>query len=102
MAMSGTPCQIEGLVHYLRKPYDKLLLIDVVCYGIPSPGIFADYLTYMHSKIGGKFNKILFREKRNAVAKAIISTTTRDKISVFIIRCLFFLRLLSPPLRNLL
>lgn len=64
VAMSGTPCQIEGLVHYLRKPYDKLLLIDVVCYGIPSPGIFADYLTYMHNKIGGKFNKILFREKR--------------------------------------
>lgn len=64
VAMSGTPCQIEGLVHYLRKPYDKLLLIDVVCYGIPSPGIFVDYLTYMNNKIGGKFNKILFREKR--------------------------------------
>lgn len=64
VAMSGTPCQVEGLVHYLRKPYDKLLLIDVVCYGIPSPGVFSDYLAYMHRKIGGKFNKILFREKR--------------------------------------
>ena len=64
VAMSGTPCQIEGLVHYLRKPYDKLVLIDVVCYGIPSPGVFADYLSYMQRKIGGRFKKILFREKR--------------------------------------
>lgn len=64
VAMSGTPCQIEGLVHYLRKPYDKLVLIDVVCYGIPSPGIFSDYLDYMQKKIGGHFKKVLFREKR--------------------------------------
>ena len=62
--MSGTPCQIEGLVHYLRKPYEKLVLIDVVCYGIPSPGVFSDYLSYMHQKIGGQFTKVLFREKR--------------------------------------
>ena len=64
VAMSGTPCQIEGLVHYLRKTYEKLLLIDVVCYGIPSPGLFSDYIAYMHKKIGGRFTKILFREKR--------------------------------------
>lgn len=64
VAMSGTPCQIEGLVHFLRKPYDKLVLIDVVCYGIPSPGVFSDYLSYMQRKIGGRFKKILFREKR--------------------------------------
>lgn len=64
VAMSGTPCQIEGLVHYLRKPYDKLVLIDVVCYGIPSPGMFSDYLDYMQMKIGGHFKKVLFREKR--------------------------------------
>jgi len=64
IAYSGTPCQIEGLVHYLRKSYDKLVLIDVVCYGIPSPGIFSDYLKYKQQEIGGKFKKILFREKR--------------------------------------
>lgn len=64
VAFSGTPCQVEGLVHFLRKPYNKLVLIDVVCYGIPSPGLFADYLKYKRQEIGGKFKKILFREKR--------------------------------------
>lgn len=64
VAMSGTPCQIEGLTRFLRKPYEKLLLIDVVCYGIPSPGLFADYMKYMHRKLGGTFKRVLFREKR--------------------------------------
>lgn len=64
VAYSGAPCQIEGLLHYLRKSYDKLVLIDFVCYGIPSPGIFADYLKYKQQEIGGNFKKILFREKR--------------------------------------
>jgi Formate hydrogenlyase subunit 6/NADH:ubiquinone oxidoreductase 23 kD subunit (chain I) len=64
VAFSGTPCQIEGLVNYLRESFDKLLLIDVVCYGIPSPGLFADYLKYKQKEIGGRFKKIIFREKR--------------------------------------
>lgn len=65
VCFSGTPCQIEGLHHFLRgKTYKRLLLIDVVCYGIPSPGVFKDYMTWKKQQIGGEFHKILFREKR--------------------------------------
>ena len=64
VCFSGTPCQIEGLYHYLRKKqYDKLVLVDVVCYGIPSPGVFKDYMQWKQKEIGGKFKRILFREK---------------------------------------
>lgn len=62
---SGTPCQIEGLHHYLRRQKkDKLVLVDVVCYGIPSPGVFRDYMEWKQKEIGGNFSRILFREKR--------------------------------------
>ena len=27
---SGTPCQIAGLHHFLRKPYDNLLTVDII------------------------------------------------------------------------
>ena len=65
VCFSGTPCQIEGLHHFLRrKTYEKLLLVDVVCYGIPSPGVFKDYMRWKQQQIGGKFQKMLFREKR--------------------------------------
>lgn len=63
VAYSGTPCQIEGLISYLRKPYEKLVLIDVVCYGIPSPGMFRKYIEWQHRRIGGEFTRFLFREK---------------------------------------
>ena len=41
---SGTPCQIAGLKHYLRKEYDNLLTVDVVCHGVPSPKVWRMYL----------------------------------------------------------
>lgn len=41
---TGTPCQIAGLRHFLRKEYDKLLLVDVICHGVPSPGVWRQYL----------------------------------------------------------
>ena len=41
---SGTPCQIAGLRKYLRKEYDNLLTVDVVCHGVPSPLVWRKYL----------------------------------------------------------
>lgn len=32
---TGTPCQISGLLGFLRKPYDNLLTMDLVCHGVP-------------------------------------------------------------------
>ena len=43
---SGTPCQVASLKLYLKKDYDNLILIDLICHGVPSPGIFSDYLAY--------------------------------------------------------
>lgn len=42
---SGTPCQIAGLKLFLRKEYDNLLTVDVVCHGVPSPKIWSEYLS---------------------------------------------------------
>ena len=65
VCFSGTPCQIEGLHYFLRgKTIEKLLLVDVVCYGIPSPGVFKDYMRYKQQQIGGRICNVLFREKR--------------------------------------
>lgn len=41
---SGTPCQVAGLKHFLRKEYDNLWTIDVVCHGVPSPLVWRRYL----------------------------------------------------------
>lgn len=62
VCFSGTPCQIEGLRQFLGKPYEKLVLVDVVCHGIPSPLIWNRYLEYQEiRKIHP--NNIRFRDK---------------------------------------
>lgn len=40
---SGTPCQIAALHKFLRKDFDNLITVDVVCHGTPSPMVWRDY-----------------------------------------------------------
>lgn len=61
----GTPCQAHALRLFLKKSYTKLILVDLVCYGVPSPGIWNDYVKYLERKYNGKMRKFLFRDKRN-------------------------------------
>jgi len=59
---SGTPCQIEGLSKFLGENSDKLILVDVVCHGVPSPLIWNKYLEYQKIRIN-KPDDIRFRDK---------------------------------------
>lgn len=47
---SGTPCQVAGLKLYLRKNYDNLYTVDLICHGVPSPLMFKDYLNFVRGK----------------------------------------------------
>lgn len=41
---SGTPCQIEGLLSFLKIDYDNLITVDIACHGVPSPLVWKSYL----------------------------------------------------------
>jgi coenzyme F420-reducing hydrogenase beta subunit len=41
---TGTPCQIAALRRYLKKDYDNLSMVDVICHGAPSPQVWKKYL----------------------------------------------------------
>lgn len=55
---SGTPCQIAGLKKYLRKEYENLLAVEVVCHGVPSPKVWRDYIEYKRAKRGTGKNSV--------------------------------------------
>ena len=40
----GTPCQIAGLSAYLGRPDENLILVDMICHGVPSPKVWQRYL----------------------------------------------------------
>lgn len=57
---SGTPCQIVGLKNYLKKDYNNLYLIDIVCHGVPNNKFFKkNFSNYDNSNI----KNIVFRHK---------------------------------------
>lgn len=61
---SGTPCQIQALKNMKNKNEDKLYLIDLVCHGVPSPGIFDEYKKILENKYNSKITNINFRYKK--------------------------------------
>lgn len=60
----GTPCQIHGLKLFLNQDYSNLLLVDLVCHGVPSPRIFKDYIESIEKKKYIQIVNFKFR-KRN-------------------------------------
>ena len=64
VCFSGTPCQLEGLLNYLRKPYDNLVTVDVMCHSITSPKIFRMYVDMQKKKYGEDIENIMFRDKQ--------------------------------------
>lgn len=71
---TGTPCQVMALRNYLRvykKDYiDRLITADIICHGVPAPGIWRSYLRMVKHETEKKLHKELivsdvkFRNKK--------------------------------------
>ena len=66
---SGSPCQIAGLHHFLRKNYDNLTTVDFVCHGVPSPKVWQRYLDEVVTLGIRAINDVKFRNKGNGWKK---------------------------------
>ena len=61
----GTPCQTEAVRKLFGMTDSRLILVDLICYGVPSPMIWQDYVRHLEKKHNGKLNEFYFRDKRN-------------------------------------
>lgn len=64
--VSGTPCQIESIRKYLdikKMKTDKVLFVDIICHGVPSPIIWNEYINFMQSKHRKNVKNFIFRNK---------------------------------------
>ena len=60
---SGTSCQIASLKKYLKKDYQTLYTVDLVCHGVIGETVFQDYVSYLENKNLIKINEFSFRRK---------------------------------------
>lgn len=57
----GCPCHVAGLNSFLKKRYENLLTIDLMCHGGPSPRLFIKYLRETYP--GKEIESFSFRDK---------------------------------------
>lgn len=74
---SGTGCQLEGLFHFLRKSYENLYTIDVICRAVPSPLVLRKYLE-MQRMHGLQINDVKFRDKNHGYKYSSMSLFTSN------------------------
>ena len=60
---SGTPCQVDGLYHYLGCRPENLTTCDLVCHGVPSPGVWEDMARSIEKRKGKGIRAVRFRNK---------------------------------------
>lgn len=78
----GTPCQVAGLKSYLGKmPQGKLLTVDFICHGVPSPMVWQSYVHQQEVKAGATVCKVSFRDKAHGWKKYSLKFTFSDGTS---------------------
>lgn len=60
---SGTPCQVDGLYRYLGGRPENLTTCDLVCHGVPSPGVWEDTARSIERRKRKSLQAVRFRNK---------------------------------------
>ena len=60
---TGTPCQVDGLYHYLGGRPENLTTCDLVCHGVPSPAVWEDMVRSIEGRTHKAVQAVRFRNK---------------------------------------
>lgn len=64
---SGLPCQAAGLKQYISKlkiATNNLYICELLCYGVPSPKVFSDWLICIQKSYKDNLRYISFRDRK--------------------------------------
>ena len=81
--MCACPCQIDGLKSFLRKDYDNLITMDLICHGVPSQPYFREYVKDLLSR-KAKMGITTFRFRHKEETCCETQHTTSSKKTVYV------------------
>lgn len=67
-------------MNFLKKDYENLITVDVVCRACPSPLVFKKYLEMQGQKLGKSFENVLFRDKYYGYGYSSMTIKTKERI----------------------
>lgn len=59
---TGTPCQVAACKNFVGDS-ENLILVDLICHGVPNQDIFDKEVSYLETKHGGKLQSFSFKQK---------------------------------------
>lgn len=79
---SGVQCQIHALNSFLRKPYENLISVEVICNSVPSAKVWDIYKESLELELGENLEEFNFRGKNFGWEDycIIAKTKTKEKI----------------------
>lgn len=96
---TGTPCQISSVKSYLnmRKVfYDNLYYCDLICHGVPSPGVWKFYINPIKKRM--KFDFITFKDKTLGWNQPLAYVKEKEKkVSLRGFTLLYFGKIIMRP-----
>lgn len=78
---TGTPCQTAGLISYLGSKPERLVLVDFVCHGVPSPKVLRAYMESVEVDSGARITAFSFREKDHGWHPSGLQMGTKVQLS---------------------
>ena len=75
----GLGCQAEGFRKFISMSglRERVLIVDIICHGSPSPKLWREYAIELERKNGGYISELSFKDKRNGwknpTAKVVIN-----------------------------
>lgn len=102
---TGTPCQISGLKNYIKGNDSRLICLDLICHGVPSPLVYREHLKLLSKKLKAKITDYKFRPKKWGwhVHKEIVYINQREYHSTpytDLWRSLYYSRIVTRPSCN--
>lgn len=95
----GTPCQVAAIKNYLKSKgikYPKLVLCDLICHGVPSPGVWHAFFEKKQKKYNLQF--ITFKDKKMGWNQPLAYAESENKrISLRGFTLLYFGRVIMRP-----
>lgn len=79
---TGTPCQVAALRSYLRKEYETLYCVDIVCHGVPNRKVLGGRIKTIEQSHGKKVVDIRFRDKQPDQHNTCMKYTFEDGSSL--------------------
>ncbi len=62
--VTGCPCDLASLKHFLHKDFSNLYTCELVCAGVTSPYVLEQYISYVEHKCNSKISSLNMRSKK--------------------------------------